>query len=561
MEKLSSGLRINKAGDDAAGLAISEKMRGQIRGLDMAAKNSQDGISMIQTAEGALNETHDILQRMKELATQASNGTNTDSDRAEIQKEMNQLTSEVNRIGNTTEFNTQKLLDGGAGANKTALGSNEANGTAARGAVLQSVNPDAVKGGGFDLTDGAVALKINGATFALDAAYNADAVAMAGTAEGLKSALENLKTDELGVKLSEFADVNVTENGVVTITAKGTGDASNISIVNSSDGTAADATEAATLLGELGLPSTMDFNAGDTITGTDGTAAVVNGNEIDLSKLTADNLQGKKFDLELNGEKTTITLDDAAIAAGSIAGDNPTKSELADILNAAITAQVGADKVTVSADSSDDKLIFTQHDDTIQTDGSTPSLKISGDLASTLLGGVTDGKDTVGGTFTAKFQIGASNGQSFQMDVQDMRAQALNISGVTSGGSHEDVAGAKFTATTTVTNGTNNDATEYALDVSTHESATAAIEVLDNAIQSVSAQRSQLGAYQNRLEHTINNLNTSSENLTAAESRVRDVDMAKEMMTQTKNSILSQAAQAMLAQSNQMPQGVLQLLR
>ena len=115
MEKLSSGLRINRAGDDAAGLAISEKMRGQIRGLDQAAKNAQDGISLIQTAEGALNETHDILQRMRELAVQAANDTNTGDDRKEIQKEINQLTSEIDRIGNTTEFNTKKLLDGGAG--------------------------------------------------------------------------------------------------------------------------------------------------------------------------------------------------------------------------------------------------------------------------------------------------------------------------------------------------------------------------------------------------------------------------------------------------------------
>src|SRR5690606_28181126 len=111
MEKLSSGLRINKAGDDAAGLAISEKMRGQIRGLDMASKNAQDGISLIQTAEGALNETHDILQRMRELATQAANDTNVESDRGEIQKEINALTSEINRIANTTEFNTQKLMN------------------------------------------------------------------------------------------------------------------------------------------------------------------------------------------------------------------------------------------------------------------------------------------------------------------------------------------------------------------------------------------------------------------------------------------------------------------
>jgi flagellin len=119
IEKLSSGLRINRAGDDAAGLAISEKMRAQIRGLDQASRNTQDGISLIQTAEGAMNKTHDILQRMRELATQAANDTNATTDRDEIQKEINQLTSEINRIGNTTEFNTMKLLNGGTGTART----------------------------------------------------------------------------------------------------------------------------------------------------------------------------------------------------------------------------------------------------------------------------------------------------------------------------------------------------------------------------------------------------------------------------------------------------------
>lgn len=122
LEKLSSGLRINRAGDDAAGLAISEKMRGQIRGLDQAARNSQDAISLVQTAEGSLNETHSILQRMKELATQASNDTNTTTDRGEIQKEINALTTEINRIGNTTEFNTKKLLDGSVSSTKNTKG-------------------------------------------------------------------------------------------------------------------------------------------------------------------------------------------------------------------------------------------------------------------------------------------------------------------------------------------------------------------------------------------------------------------------------------------------------
>ncbi|MEW4285751.1 flagellin Hag [Priestia koreensis] len=245
MEKLSSGLRINRAGDDAAGLAISEKMRGQIRGLDMAAKNSQDGISLIQTAEGALNETHSILQRMRELAVQGGNDTNVTADRDAIQDELNQLMSEVDRIADTTEFNTQNLLKG---------------------------------------------------------------------------------------------------------------------------------------------------------------------------------------------------------------------------------------------------------------------------------------------SFSGTLQIGANAGQNLNIGISDMSTTGLTLSATT-------------------------------ISVGTHAAASSSIKSLDDAIGAVSKQRSKLGAFQNRLEHTINNLGTASENLTAAESRVRDVDMAKEMMAQTKNSILSQAAQAMLAQANQQPQGVLQLLR
>ncbi|MGE7544924.1 flagellin [Sporosarcina newyorkensis] len=248
LEKLSSGLKINRAGDDAAGLAISEKMRGQIRGLDMAAKNAQDGISLIQTAEGALNETHDILQRMRELAVQSSNDTNTTGDREELQKEVAELLTEVTRIAENTEFNTKTLMNG---------------------------------------------------------------------------------------------DLSGTGNGLT-------------------------------------------------------------------------------------------------------------------------------------------------------------------------------------------FHIGANSGQAITLNIGDMTATGLSIDGV---------------------------------DISSQTGANTAITTIQEAIDTVSAERSKLGANQNRLEHTINNLGTSSENLTAAESRIRDVDMAKEMMDFTKNNILTQAAQAMLAQANQQPQGVLQLLR
>lgn len=270
IEKLSSGLRINRAGDDAAGLAISEKMRGQIRGLDMATKNSQDGISLIQTAEGALNETHSILQRMRELAVQSSNDTNTDKDRENLQNEVDELAKEITRISNTTEFNTKKLLDGSASAG--------------------------------------------------------------------------------------------------------------------------------------GHASSADLT----------------------------------------------------------------------------------------------------------------------------------------------FHIGANEGQNISLTIKAMDAGTLGVAG----------AGASTAATATA-----GASTVDGISISSQASADAAITTINDAIETVSAERSKLGAYQNRLEHTINNLGTTSENLSAAESRIRDVDMAKEMMNQTKNNILAQASQAMLAQANQQPQAVLQLLR
>ncbi|MDW2876654.1 MULTISPECIES: flagellin Hag [Bacillaceae] len=277
MEKLSSGLRINRAGDDAAGLAISEKMRGQIRGLDQASRNAQDGISLIQTAEGALNETHSILQRMRELAVQSSNDTNTATDRGELQKELDQLVDEIDRIAGNTEFNTQNLT--GAKDNTGAF---------------------------------------------------------------------------------------------------------------------------------TGAAQTFTFHIGAN--------------------------QGQNIELSIN------SMDAARL-------------------------------------------------------------------------GTKDPADATGATFTAT--------------VQSLRTAADGTGGA----------------------------------LNSQGTADTAITTINNAIEMVSAERSKLGANQNRLEHTINNLGTSSENLTAAESRIRDVDMAKEMMESTKNGILSQAAQAMLAQANQQPQGVLQLLR
>jgi len=371
MEKLSSGLRINKAGDDAAGLAISEKMRGQIRGLDQASANAADGISMLQTGEGALSETTSILQRMRELATQAASDTNTTDDRKEIQKEINALTSEVNRIGNTTEFNTQKLLDGGE-AQRTGA----ATGTTSTGTGTTA---------------------------------SADAQTVGGAnAFSFSAGVENVDKGNIDI---QFA------------------------------------------------------------TGTAGAA------------------------FSADGKTLTVTLDstDATISASDV--------------QALI---VGADS-DVNKPTGLDMTKFTV---------------------------AADGTDVIDGTGTVTEKVTLAGGT----------AAATSTTGA-------------FTSEAGVSNGTTGTLGESALDVSTHDNATSAIDILDKAIASVSGERSKLGAYTNRLEHTINNLGTSSENLTSAESRIRDVDMAKEMSTFSKNNILNQAAQAMLAQANQQPQQVLALLR
>lgn len=376
--KLSSGLRINNAGDDAAGLAISEKMRGQIRGLTQASRNAQDSISMIQTAEGALNETHSILQRMRELAVQSGNDTNTDTDRGEIQKEINQLSSEINRIGNTTEFNNQKLLNASDGT--------VTNATTAGSPTPASATPSQTTG-----SSGNIAIT--------------DATTFTGT------------------------------TGTWTL---GTTDGSAFTL-DKGDGNGAQA---------------ISFSSGK---------ATVDGLELDISSITP-------------ASNDEWSIDVAATVPGAPA--TPAKSSFSS-------------------------------------------------------------------------QIGANQNQTMTLDFSDMRAAALGLTGT----------GASFTATATVTDGTNNTEAENALDVSTSAKAGSAITAINSAIETVSAERSKLGANQNRLEHTINNLGTSAENLTAAESRIRDVDMAKEMMEFTKNNILSQAAQSMLSQANSAPQGVLQLLR
>ncbi len=364
LEKLSSGYRINSAADDAAGLAISEKMRSQIRGLDQAESNANDGISLVQTAEGALNETTSILQRMKELATQSSNGTyQNDVDRENISKEVESLKTEITRISSSTTFNKINLLNGNLGGYETTI-----TGTLGDATVSS--------------------ITISGGNLAKD-----DAVTLTeATADGAISWDSTEATAHTGIT----ANVTVAEDGTTT----------------------------------------LKFSSGDTATVAD----------------------AKKYD------GLTVTVKKGATYA--------------------------------------------------KPDSADASWVVKVDTASAGL----------------KLQIGASNSDADQvtLKVADMSAKGLGIDGIS------------------------------VADQSLSESA---IDTIEAAINTVSGTRADLGALQNRLEHTVNNLGTTSENLTSAESRIRDVDMAAEMMEMTKNNVLAQAAQSMLAQANTQPQNVLKLLQ
>lgn len=538
LEKLSSGLRINSAADDAAGLAISEKMKGQIRGLDQATRNSQDGISLLQTAEGALNETQDILQRIRELAVQSSNGTTTDADRTSIQDEVNQLSSEVNRIGNTTEFNTQKLLNGGIDSNSGAK-ITQATSAKIAGATTYA---------GADTTGQTASITVDGQTFDLSSVLDKDNMSTikADFAEALKNVTSG------GTKLSDLVDVDAS-GAAITFTDKSTGSSSSLKLtVGASDD------EAAAM---LGFATGAAANAVGEVKGTSSTVERA-GVQFTDALSTADTTvaANSTFTVQVGSDSAvTVTLKngktyDTLNADANVASAAP--QDLIKDLNAALQDAGISDKVTASL-SDDNKVQFISETgkDITLTDGTGGPLAAVGSDGTETVGNVEQvvGAGAQGTGFNTTFQIGANKGQSLAISINDMRSAALGITG--------NAGQSGFTTANSVTNGTDDVQVESALNVSDKDDASKAIAVIDAATAKVSAERGKLGAYENRLDHTINNLSASSQNLTAAQSRITDVDMAGEMSNFTKNNILNQAAQAMLAQANQLPQGVLQLLR
>jgi flagellin len=545
MERLSSGMRINRAGDDAAGLAISEKMRGQIRGLKQAQRNAQDGISLIQTAEGALNETHAILQRMRELANQAANDTNVDVDRGEIQKEINALTSEINRIGNTTEFNTQGILRGvevspaleleglgstvlPGGVYETENGSTAPAEAATVTLTAVAATDDSVDGNeivfnlqGQQITltvaaQGAADPDVNDDGTAVTMNIAADGTTAVDMAAAIKTALEAAIAANDNIDADAYTiDVSGAE---VTITSAATGAEQFIDV--SADNTAI-------------ITAQSTYASGKDVAYNASTATLSFGEVSDVNALV-----GKG--ITINGQSVEFyNADDGVYEGRADFAVNISAVEDEEDLVAAIAGQLGdkLDGVTLSVGDNANELRVTA--------------TANGEAGDGIV--ISDGVDVeavTSGKFVANLQVGSNEGQSMTIEISDMRASALGITGTGEG----------FTSDLVVTDGTSNEMQEAALDVSTHESASKAVTIIDKAIEAVSTQRSQLGAFQNRLEHTISNLGTSAENLQAAESRIRDLDMAEEIMAFTKNNILQQAATAMLAQANMAPQSVLQLL-
>ena len=491
-EKLSSGYRINRAADDAAGLSISEKMRSQIRGLNQASTNAQDGISLIQTAEGALNEQHSILQRMRELSVQASNGTETNEDREAVQNEIEQLQSELTRISDTTEFNTMKLLDGSQSGSKVqvSVSKSAATGATTKNAEVQQVNTSAdavdklAKGSSVTYSVTVLDKNNNTSTASVTITNNnkkltdqdgnelvtakADEADAEETAAAIAKALSNTS---LGDKFDIAADG--TQN--ITLTTKDASDAAN-SVLISVNGAA----------GKLATANPTGSEAYTTINAAigsyDGTG----------------NIEDKIF--TVNGEKFAYVDDPAKL------GD-----DYKDV-NYVKVAQAG----TVGNDDADAMAALISSKTGINAKANAAAVDLKPSATATGKG--------------IELQIGANEGQTMNFTLDDMSADALGVAG-------------------------------NSVDLSTQESAQKATTAIDAAIKKVSASRGKMGAVQNRLEHTINNLDTAAENMQTAESRIRDTDMAEEMVNYSKNNILAQAGQSMLAQANQSNQGVLTLLQ
>ena len=514
-EKLSSGYRINRAADDAAGLTISEKMRKQIKGLDRASTNAQDGVSAVQTAEGALTEVHSMLQRMNELATQSANGTNSTTDRKAIQDEIDQLTTEIDRVSETTKFNETYLLQGDENGGKTQ---------------------NTIKAHDAGLAGKLTGAGTGSATFTANALANGSKVTIAGkeytidTAAATNPSIEGL-TDAEAAAFGKETGATAATKAKTEIDLTGW---------KANDTIKVDGTEYKNAAG-------ANANIGDIVTAIN-------------TKFTAD---GKAFTASANGNKLVIEANDAgqktaiAITDGTVNGATKaaTTTNGADAARGTYTAYTTADDLKTDLAAGNDiylgnlnTKVDTSLSDKINVADAyklmakeletASNIGVDDDKKATVTNNnngtftITEGKAETAAKLSFSLHVGADADMTnkINVDIESMSAAGLGIKGL----NVEDATG---------------------------KSATYAIDAIADAISKVSEQRSALGAVQNRLEHTISNVDNVVENTTTAESRIRDTDMAEEMVNYSKNNILAQAGQSMLAQANQSNQGVLSLLQ
>ncbi len=642
LEKLSSGFRINRAGDDAAGLAISEKMKAQITGLETASANAQDGISLIQTAEGNLTEVHSMLNRMVELATKSANGTYTQTERDALQDEVNALLEEIDRISQSANFNGTRLLDGTMGLNKEAftigdtgavagvpgadltdkltLGTVAGNDAHLGTASVTQGNPSfkidlgdyTFKGGtggnhAFKVTVGGVDLEV-GAT-ALDGKNDVDAKTIRNeilnnaanfggktttsvVIDGFEFKVE--ADGETGLKFT-YAGMNANGTPAATDTfTKGEADTLNATLgtkvtVTATAGTGGSNT-GDSIHGVLDLDKAVAkvdgaragmeiqlsaglLAAGNTITIDDKTFTFVEWdgksalgeNEIGLNKAydltkTADQTKALHDVVDQLSHKETANFEIGVIGGDTITIDQKvgntnvydTEAKLHAVVSAKGPSTEAGTKLTVTPD----KIVAgdaIRVGDKTYTFGDGKGQIALGEKGADAVANLTKALEDDGFTVTANgndLVISAPAGK----DVPAIIGGGLTLQ-------IGDTADSFNKMTVAVANMSAKGLGLENLSIKSETLASQSIDKIKNAINSVSTARASMGALQNRLEHTINNLDVAVENLSAANSRIRDTDMAKEMMNYTKMNVLVQSAQAMLAQANQQPQSVLQLLQ
>ncbi len=529
LKKLSSGYKINSAADNAAGLAISEKMRAQITGLEACQQNAKDGISLVQTAEGALTEVHSMLNRMVELSTLASNGTYSDSNREKYQNEIEELKDEIDRIADSTNFNGIDLLNGN-------LGGGGASGSSLTGGVIANFTAANKTGAAIKASDASV-LKFDKETLVIDdtaveidwSQLSADQQALIAkdwTATGAGAAKDSKQANEEAAKIIQdtinkaLSDAGSTSSVTVSATQGAFTIAS-----NKQDGSGKVGVLATADATKLGLTTSSALGVATKMFGlTQGTPVNATHALIDPEGMNG------IFNMNINGTDYAIDM------SASNLDNTSSGQDVADALKAAIDATLDNVNAALPADQqikkTDINVNFTSDGRLEIVNGTDANISFS-DTSSTnhfaeKLGISSKSSTAMGGALSLQIGDTADAYNRVSVSIQDCHAGALGVG---------------------------------AINVSTEASAADGITKIKDAIDTVSKIRAKLGATQNRLDHTLNNLETTTENLTDAESRIRDTDMAKEMMQYTKNNILVQSSQAMLAQANQLPQGVLQLLQ